>query len=42
MKELIDFISLIDPKAATKARKVVRIAKAIDKVTNSKTSKSTK
>jgi hypothetical protein len=31
MKELIDFISLIDPKAATKARKVVRITKAVDK-----------
>lgn len=34
MKELIDLISLIDRKAATNARKVVRIAKAIDKVTN--------
>jgi len=34
MKELIEFISLIDPKAATKARKVVRIAKAIDKATS--------
>ena len=31
MKELFDFISLIDPKTATKARKVVRIAKAVDK-----------
>ena len=31
MKELIDLISLFDPKAATKARKVVRITKVVDR-----------
>jgi hypothetical protein len=39
MKELIDLISLVDPKSATKVRKVVRIAKAVDKMTTPKKSK---
>jgi hypothetical protein len=36
MKELIDIISLFDPKTATKARKIVRVAKVINKITSDK------
>jgi len=39
MKEVIDLISLFDPKTATKVRKGVRIAKAVDKVITKSTAK---